>query len=117
MTNPDSQTATHPDGFTFVDASTFDFNGDWEGSAYFDAFPEHVLFRMKVRDNVVVSVVCAKDEEIVFSPAPQVKQGRFTFTGAGGATMTGVILGPGYAEGAISIAPCLAAGWDALKKN
>jgi hypothetical protein len=115
--NPDNQSATFAEDFTFADASTFDFNGDWEGAAYLPSMSDHLLFRLKVRDNLVVSVVCLRGEEVILSPAPEVHQGRFTFAGAGGATMTGVILSPGYAEGTINIAPCNRGEWDALKRS
>ena len=114
--NVDNQSATFADLFAFADVSTFDFNGDWEGSAYTPDLPDHLLFRLKVRDNIVVSVTCLRDEEIILSPAPAVRNGRFSYQGAAGATMTGIILSPEYAEGTINMAPCRAGGWDALKR-
>jgi hypothetical protein len=117
VTNPDGQSTVFDDGFAFVDPSTFDFNGDWEGGAYSTGMADHVLFRLKVRDNVVLSVTCLKDVEIPLSPAPQIKQGEFTFTGSGGTMLTGMILGPDYAEGAINIPPCVGGGWEALKRS
>ena len=114
--NTDSQSATFEQSFTFADASTFDFNGDWEGSAYMPSMSDHLLFRLKVRNNVIVSVTCLRDEEIILSPAPAVINGRFRYEGAGGATMTGTILSPDFAEGTIDIAPCRGGGWDALKR-
>jgi hypothetical protein len=116
VTNPDGQSGTLAAAFTYADPTSFDFNGEWEGSAYSTARPDHVLLRFTVRGNTVVSVSCDSTVDMALTPPPIISAGRFSFAGASGARMTGRIVSPTYSDGTINIAPCVASGWDAVKR-
>jgi hypothetical protein len=115
VTNPDGQAGRGE--FTYASPATFDFNGDWQGLADWAAWIEP--FVMTIRDNMVVSVSCGASS-LTLDPPPIVANGAFSFAGSGGVFITGKILSPNSAEGAINTASCpnnqWAGGWSAKKK-
>ena len=113
--------------FTYASPATFDFNGDWEGSA--EAFPREWGTRLvlTIRDNIAVRVLClvCRDEicaigsapSLTLAPPPVVANGEFSFVGSGGVSITGQILSPDFASGSINMAPCGSRQWTAQKKR
>jgi hypothetical protein len=109
--------------FTYASPATFDFNGDWVGSA--EASPKVVPLWLTIRDNIVVSVSCGQRHDddradatsLTLDPPPVVANGEFSFAGSGGVSITGKILSPNYASGSINTASCISLGkWMAGKK-
>ena len=102
VTNPDGQAGSGE--FTFASPATFDFNGDWRGWAEW-ACCAGEPFVMTIRDNMVVSVLCGASS-LTLDPPPVVANGAFSFAGIGGVFITGKILSPIFASGAINMASC-----------
>jgi hypothetical protein len=109
-------------GFTYASPATFDFNGDWEGSAYPAVAPEWgVRLALTIRDNIVVSVLClvcrdgicaiGSAPSLTLDPPPVVANGEFSFAGSGGVSITGKILSPLDASGSINTPSCGSRYW------
>ena len=112
--------------FTYASPATFDFNGDWEGSA--ETFPREWGTRLvlTIRDNTAVSVLClvCRDSicaigsapSLTLDPPPVVANGEFSFAGSGGVSITGKFLSPMYASGSLNMPSCGSRQWSAYKK-
>jgi hypothetical protein len=112
--NPDGQSSTLKNGFTYVLPASFDFNGDWEGFTRFDA---NYLLYFTIQNNAVVSASCTGSPNFVSTPVPVLSSGVFTVTG-NGETISGMIVGDGSAVGSISGPFCSDdGGWSAVKKK
>jgi len=90
--------------FTYASPATFDFNGDWLGSAWDSVSPFSHLVVLTIRDNSVVSVSCGNAPSLTLDPPPVVANGEFSFAGSGGVSITGKILSPDFASGSINMA-------------
>jgi len=108
VTNPDGSTAQR--AFSYASPGSFDFNGDWD--AYVMGGQE-IVFRFTIRDNTLASVTCGTYPPIALTPAPVVANGRFSFSGAGGASMSGRLVAPSQAMGEINVPVCGAISWYA----
>jgi hypothetical protein len=111
ITNPDGETTFVTAKYSFVPPQSLDFNGTW------DAYPadsEELLFRFTILNNALVSLTCGSSTPVVFSPQPAVVNGEFSFTGTIG-SVSGRILAPRDAIGAINVPGCVAAAWYASK--
>ncbi|MGE5834780.1 MAG: IPT/TIG domain-containing protein [Acidobacteriota bacterium] len=91
--------------FTYASPATFDFNGDWLGSAVDTSVSlfSHLVV-LTIRDNSVVSVSCGNAPSLTLDPPPVVANGEFSFAGSGGVSITGKILSPDFASGSINMA-------------
>ena len=61
---------------------------------------------LTIRDNIVVSVSCGASS-LTLDPPPVVANGEFSFADSGGVSITGKILSPNFAAGAINMASCV----------
>lgn len=95
-----SQTSVLAGAYSFVEPSTLDFNGSWNG--YFAE--SEIQIAITVEDNTVTAVSCGS-AVLEMSPSPTISNGRFAYTGPAG-SVTGRILSPKWAEGTMSLGPC-----------
>jgi hypothetical protein len=114
VTNPDGQSATVPDGYTYIPPGTIDYNGEWDGGTGLDW---QTPVRFTIRDNIVVSISCGN--VVVPMPAllPTVSDGEFSVVNGGIVIMTGRIVTDTFARGTINTGPCGQDQWVANKTN
>lgn len=110
VTNPDGQSASLPGGYTYASPESFDFNGEWEAGAH------ETPIRFTIRNNTLVSLSCGPSAPVVFSTAPVVTHGEFSFAGDDGVAVTGRIVSASAATGTINIGACAATTWYAFKQ-
>ena len=111
--NPDGQTATVADGYTYVEPESLDPNGDWQGGTGYDW---QTPVRFTIQDNAVVSASCA-DVPIPLSEPSPLSRGEFTLVSKGVVVMTGRMLAENAADGTISTGPCGSDYWVANKSD
>jgi hypothetical protein len=113
LTNADGQSSTLKNGFTYLDASLFDFNGEWEGTGWW--FDFNLSFT--IRNNTLVSASCGGSPNFVSTPVP-VTNGHFSMT-ANGNSFGGVIDAQGIAYASLSGTSFCPRGdeWTALKRK
>lgn len=109
VSNPDGQTTTLANAYTYVSPDSFEPNGEWIGRAASGA----VEFRFVVENRKLTAVSCGTSGLVSFSPAPTVSNGEFTFSREGGVVIAGRLVSAGYAIGTINLAPCTNADWFA----
>lgn len=114
VTNYDGQSFTLPGALTYLAIEDFDLNGVWEGGAIPDFFD--APFRLTVEHDHVVSFTCGSSGVITLDPAPPLHDGRFTYTGANGLAIDGVIRTPTGVDGSINAPSCEQTFWYADKK-
>ena len=112
--------------FTYVSPATFDFNGDWEGSAEYFAQELGTRLVLTIRDNRAVSVLCLVCRDPIcaigsapsetLDPPPVVANGEFSYAGSGGVSITGRITSAVHATGSITTPSCSSRHWWANKK-
>jgi hypothetical protein len=110
VTNPGGQSASLPGGYTYASPESFDFNGEWEAGAH------ETPIRFTIRNNTLVSLSCGTSAPVMFSTAPVVTQGEFSFAGDDGIAVTGRIVSASAATGTINIGACAATTWYAFKQ-
>jgi hypothetical protein len=108
VTNPDGRTARLAQRLTYVPASSFDFNGTWDGFP-FDTEPS--TFSFTVVGNTVTTVTCGKAAPITLSPAVTVVNGTFSFSGEDGTSMSGQLVAAGQSQGTLNLPVCGAVDW------
>lgn len=114
VTNPGGQADTLSGGYTYASPLSFDFNGNWEGTAG----PElDTVMRFTVQNNALASVSCGTSGTLTFSPPPSVSNGEFSFFGNDGVGVSGRIVAASDAVGTINIAPCTATVWRATRSQ
>jgi hypothetical protein len=113
--NPDGQRHDLVGGFAFTEPQSFEIDGDWDGGAWNAGVSEHLLFRLQIRNDAVVSVACSTAAVVTLARPVPVAQGRFTYAGER-ITLTGRVLSPVYAEGTIDVAQCAKSEWAAVRK-
>jgi hypothetical protein len=91
VTNPDGRTGSGM--FTYASAATFDFNGDWQGSAQDLADSVSSNLVLSIRDNIVVSASCGA-LSLPLDPPPVVANGEFSFAGSGASASPAGSQGP-----------------------
>ena len=96
LTNADGQSSTIKNGFTYLDASLFDFNGEWAGPSYW--FDFNLSFT--IRNSTLVSASCGGSPNFVATPVP-VTNGHFSMT-ANGNSFWGAIDAQGIAYASLS---------------
>ena len=103
-----------PGAYTFAPPDSFDFNGDW--IAY--AGPEYETdMRFAIRNNTLVNLVCGSSEAVTLSPPPSVHNGEFSFLDADGIAISGRLVSPINAVGAINVRGCTTTYWWADKSG
>ena len=110
VTNPGGQSASLTGGYTYAAPESFDFNGEWEAGAH------ETPIRFTIRNNTLASLSCGTSATVVFSPAPVVTHGEFSFAGDDGIAVTGRIVSASAARGTINVGPCAATTWYAFKQ-
>jgi hypothetical protein len=113
LTNADGQSSTLKNGFTYLDASLFDFNGEWEGTGWWFDFS----LSFTIRNNTLVSASCGGSPNFVLTPVP-VTNGHFSMT-ANGNSFGGAIDAQGIAYASLSGTSFCPRGdeWTALKRK
>ena len=121
VTNADGQSASAL--FTYASPSTFDFNGDWKGTAHSRESAALVWFT--IRENRAVSVLCFVCRDPIcaigsapsetLDPPPVVANGEFSYAGSGGVSITGKITSAVHATGSITTPSCGSRHWEANK--
>jgi IPT/TIG domain-containing protein len=113
VTNAAAESHTLVNGYSYAPPESFDFNGTWVGSAGAE-YELHIA--VTIENDFVTSVRCDGSDPLTFTAPPVVRNGAFSFSGAGGA-MTGRIVSPSGALGTIDIGPCRNMEWFALKQE
>jgi hypothetical protein len=114
LTTADGQSSTLKNGFTYLDASLFVFNGEWEGPSYFLDFN----LSFTIRNNTLVSASCGGSPNFVPTPVP-VTNGHFSMT-ANGISFWGGIDAQGTATASLTSGSSLCSGgegWTDLKRK
>lgn len=115
ITNPDGGQATSR--FTYASPATFDFNGDWEGTATDWDGEVFGAFALTIRDNVVVSVSC-RGSSLTLDPPPVVDNGQFRSVFSNGGLIEGSIVSADHASGYVNLGSCASTPyWSAEKKQ
>ena len=114
LTNPDGGQATSR--FTYASPATFDFNGDWEGTATDWDGEVGAPFALTIRDNIVVSVSCGTSN-LTLEPPPVVANGQFRSVFSNGGLIEGSIVSANFASGYVNLGSCASTPyWNAEKK-
>jgi hypothetical protein len=108
VTNPDARTATLAGAFTYAAPDAFDFEGAWSGWQDGDD-GTHRVVRFTVHNARLVSLTCDGSVVLPLSDPPAVRNGEFSYAGAGGGVVvSGRIVSASAAVGVISLGPCAA---------
>ena len=112
VTNPDGQVSIAD--YQYVAPDTFDFNGEWEGTAG----PElEIGMRFVVRNDTLISVSCGSSATHSFAAPVPVTAGNFSTGGSGSISMSGKIVAATQATGTITIPSCGSTVWRAAKRT
>jgi len=120
VTNVDGQKGVAIGAYTFAAPESFDVNGDWRGVSFAGDYDEP--FEFTVVNGAVVSMTCSTSGLVRLSPPAPITHGEFQFRGEDGVGVSGRILAPAEANGAVNIGPvgtvrpCVGAGWHANKE-
>ena len=120
VTNVDGQHAVAIGAYTFAAPESFDVNGDWRGVSFAGDYDEPFTFT--VENGAVVNIRCSTSGLVRLSPPVPILHGEFLFRGSDGVAVSGRILAPNEAEGAVNVdpvaharRPCVEAEWHATK--
>ena len=119
VTNPDGQSDTLIGGYTYVEPTSLDFNGEWEGYGT----EGETFLRFTIRNNLLTAISCGPSPDatptltIGLSPPPPVSNGRVAFSRSEG-LFDGRIATATSASGTLSLNRCFAgpAFWSAVKR-
>ena len=121
VTNVDGQNAVAIGAYTFAAPESFDVNGNWRGVSFVGDYDEPFTFT--VENGAVVSITCSTSGLVRLSPPAPIIHGEFLFRGSDGVAVSGRILAPNEAEGAVNVdpvadvrRPCVEAEWHATKE-
>ena len=121
VTNVDGQQAAAIGAYTFAAPESFAVDGPWRGVSYAGEYDEPFTF--SVENGAVVSLTCSTSGLVALSPPAPITNGVFLFNGADGVTLSGRILAPHEATGAVNVdpgatvrRPCVDAGWHANRE-
>jgi len=112
VSNPDGQSATITNGFTYVPPDSFDANGRWEGG-FFDDLS---MLKFTIENNLLTSASCGASEVFTFMPPPVMSGGAFSASRADGVSISGRIVAPFVTNGTVNIPGCPVTPWVAEKK-
>lgn len=105
VTNPDGQFQRVPAAYTYGLEDAFDMNGIWDG---FTVNGTDTAVGFEIRDNTLVSAVCAYNAAVpfVFSTLPRVQNGGFSLIAEDGATLAGKIVSESEIVGTMNFPAC-----------
>jgi hypothetical protein len=105
VTNPDGQSQRVAAAYTYGLADAFDMNGIWDG---FTSNGTDTAVGFEIRDNTLVSAVCAYTAAVpfIFSTLPRVQNGGFSLVAEDGATLTGKIVSESEIVGTMNFPAC-----------
>jgi hypothetical protein len=105
VTNPDGQFQRVAAAYTYGLEDAFDMNGVWAG---FTSNGTDTAVEFEIRDNTLVSAVCAYTAAVpfVFSTLPRVQNGGFSLIAEDGATLAGKIVSAVEIVGTINFPAC-----------
>ena len=120
VTNVDGQHAVAIGAYTFAAPESFDANGSWRGVSF--AGDDDEPFTFVVENGAVVSITCSTSGLVRLSPPASIVRGEFLFRRSGGVVVSGRILAPNEAVGAVNVdpvaharRPCVEAEWHATR--
>jgi hypothetical protein len=120
VTNVDGQNAVAIGAYTFAAPESFDVNGDWRGVSFAGDYDQPFTFI--VVNGAVVSITCEASGLVRLSPPAPIIHGEFSFVEENIVAISGRILAPNEAMGAVSVGlagsvrPCVGAEWHANKE-
>jgi hypothetical protein len=121
VTNADGQNAVAIGAYTFAAPESFDVNGSWRGVSFAGDYDEPFTFT--VENGAVLSITCSTSGLVKLSPPAPIIRGEFLFRGSDGVAVSGSILAPNEAKGAVNVdpvahvrRPCVEAEWHATKE-
>ena len=121
VTNVDGQKAVAIGAYTFAAPESFAVDGNWRGLSFAGDYYEP--FTLTVEHGAVVSITCAGSGLIPLSPPAPIIRGEFLFSAEDGVVVSGRILAPNEAKGAVNVdpfahvrRPCVDAEWRANKQ-
>jgi hypothetical protein len=105
VTNPDGQFQRVPAAYTYGLEDAFDMNGIWDG---FTSNGTDTAVGFEIRDNTLVSAVCAYTAAVpfIFSTLPRVQNGGFSLVAEDGATLAGKIVSESEIVGTMNFPTC-----------
>ena len=115
VTNVDGQNAVAIGAYTFAAPESFDVNGNWRGVSFAGDYDEPFTFT--VENGAVVSITCSTSGLVRLSPPAPIIHGEFLFRGEDGVAVSGRILAPNEAKGAVNIDPVAHVAARASKRN
>ena len=110
VTNPGGLSSNLAGAYTFAPPETFDFNGDWVGDT--DDSIGNFWMQFTIRHDMLVRVSCGGAVSTLPSGSP-VHNGEFSFLGDDGAAVSGRLVSPMQALGAVNVGPCKNLPWEA----
>jgi hypothetical protein len=114
VTNPGGLSATLTRGYTYAMPESFDPNGEWIGHA--DGHNDYLTdMRFSIQGNRLVTLSCGTP--VTMPVTISVRDGRFSFTGADGLTMTGNMVAATAAVGQVAAPDCGDGLWRAEKAS
>jgi len=117
VTNPDGQSGTLREGYTYASPETYDVNGEWTGSADSHSGTD---FGFTIRDRALISVSCGTSQSVTLSPPVPVVNGEFSLRGEESVAISGRIVSPNRAFGTVTIrgvTSCVGEPWIAVKQD
>ena len=124
VTRADGDTATLARGFTYVTPQSFDFNGNWEGSALahpesaarFTAQHSDMELGFTISGNALTGFTCGGSAIAMPSPLPSITNGEF-FHVADRVEISGRIVSTDIAIGTINTPLCPGTRWSAGRRR
>lgn len=108
VTNPGGLSATLANGYAYATGDTFDANGEWVAHA--DAQNEYAVdLRFTIRNNMLVTLSCGTAVSMPIRLAAAA--GGFSFAGADGLTMSGMLQSTTTAVGQVNAPGCGDGKW------
>ena len=112
VTNPGGLAATLASGYTYSTADSFDANGEW--IAHADGHNDYVTdMRFTIRNNMLISLSCGTP--VTMPTTLSVQNGGFSFAGADGLTMSGMLVSTTTSYGQVNAPGCGDGRWWADK--
>jgi hypothetical protein len=112
VTNPGGGAARLANGYTYAAADSFDPNGDW--IAHADGHNDYVTdMRFTIRNGTLVSLSCGTP--VTMPTTLSLQNGGFSFAGADGLTMSGVLASTTTSYGQVNAPGCGDGRWWADK--
>jgi hypothetical protein len=108
VTNPGGLIASLPLGITFAPVESFDVDGDW--IAHTDGRNDYVTdMRFSIRNNALIGLSCGTP--VTMSTIVAMQNGKFSFAGLDGLSLTGVLTSSTTSYGFVSAPGCGDGRW------